>query len=136
MEDVKRAAETAKLASFIETLPDGYEHMVAIKGMNLSGGQRQRLLVARALAGNPDIIILDDSSSALDYKTDAAIRNTIEQNYSAQAMITVAQRVSSIKNMSHIIVMDEGCIVSQGTHDKLIEECDVYKDIYESQMGL
>ena len=136
MEDVKWAAETAKLASFVETLPDGYEHMVAIKGMNLSGGQRQRLLIARALAGNPDIIIFDDSSSALDYKTDAAIRNSVEENYSAHAMITVAQRISSVKNMSHIIVMDEGRIVSQGTHDMLIEECDVYKDIYESQMGL
>ncbi len=136
LEDVKNAAETANLASFIDSLPDGYEHMIAIKGMNLSGGQRQRLLIARALAGNPDIIILDDSSSALDYKTDAAIRNNIEENYSACAMITVAQRISSIKGMSHIIVMDEGSIVSQGTHDMLMESCDVYKDIYESQMGL
>ncbi len=135
MDRVKLAADTAMLSSYIDTLDDGYDYVAAIKGMNLSGGQRQRLLIARALAREPDILVFDDSSSALDYKTDAAIRSNIENNYKGTTRITIAQRISSVKDMSHIIVMEEGRIISQGTHDMLIDTCDVYKDIYMSQMG-
>lgn len=135
MDKVKLAADTAMLSSYIDTLDNGYDYVAAIKGMNLSGGQRQRLLIARALAKEPDVLVFDDSSSALDYKTDAAIRSNIENNYGRITKITIAQRISSVKDMSHIIVMDEGRIISQGTHEELINSCGVYKDIYMSQMG-
>ena len=135
MDKVKLAADTAMLSSYIDTLDNGYDYVAAIKGMNLSGGQRQRLLIARALAKEPDVLVFDDSSSALDYKTDAAIRSNIENNYGRITKITIAQRISSVKDMSHIIVMDEGRIISQGTHEELLNSCGVYKDIYMSQMG-
>ncbi len=135
MDKVKLAADTAMLSSYIDTLDNGYDYVATIKGMNLSGGQRQRLLIARALAKEPDVLVFDDSSSALDYKTDAAIRSNIENNYGRITKITIAQRISSVKDMSHIIVMDEGRIISQGTHEELLNSCGVYKDIYMSQMG-
>ncbi len=134
-EEIVKAAKTADIANYIESLDNGYNYMAAIKGMNLSGGQRQRLLIARALAGNPEILIFDDSSSALDYKTDAVIRNNIQDNYDECIRIVVAQRASSVKNMSHILVMEDGEINGYGTHEDLLENCKVYRDIYESQMG-
>lgn len=134
-EAVKRAAEAAGIAEYINGIKNGYEHMAAIKGMNLSGGQRQRLLIARAFAGNPEFLVFDDSSSALDYKTDAMIRNNIIKNHSECTMIVIAQRVSSVKNMSHILVMEEGQMIGYGKHEELLHSCEVYRDIYESQMG-
>lgn len=125
----KEAAETAMIGSFDMDYP------VAIKGMNLSGGQRQRLLIARALAGDSEIIVFDDSSSALDYKTDAVIRNNIKKKYRDSIRITVAQRVSSVKDMTNILVLEEGEMIGFGTHESLLKECEVYKDIYMSQMG-
>lgn len=125
----KEAAETAIIGSFDMDYP------VAIKGMNLSGGQRQRLLIARALAGDSEIIVFDDSSSALDYKTDAVIRNNIKKKYRDSIRITVAQRVSSVKDMTNILVLEEGEMIGFGTHESLLKECEVYKDIYMSQMG-
>ncbi len=132
---VEKAAKTASISDFIEALPDGYQHMAEIKGANLSGGQKQRILVARAVAASPEILILDDSSSALDYKTDAALRNAVQSDYADSTLIMIAQRVSSIMKLDHIIVMENGQMIGYGTHDELLQSCPVYKDIYDTQMG-
>lgn len=134
-EQVEAAAKYAQIAEHIENMPDGYDSMLAIKGANLSGGQKQRVLIARALAGNPDILVLDDSSSALDYKTDAAVRNAIRNNYADTTTIIVAQRVSSVMNSDMIIVIDEGRIIGSGTHDKLMRDCEEYREISRLQMN-
>lgn len=133
--DVERAAKIAQAHGFISDLRDGYSHILSAKGTNLSGGQRQRLLIARAVAGRPDILILDDSSSALDYKTDAALRAALREELSGTTVITVAQRVSSVKSCEHIVVLDEGRIIGSGTHDELLATCPEYKEIADSQMG-
>ena len=122
-------------AEYINALEDGPEHRAAIKGANLSGGQKQRLLVARALAGKPEILILDDSSSALDYATDAAMRRAIRENHGDATLIMVAQRVSSIMGMSRILVMDNGRCVGYGTHQELLKTCPSYLETYRVQMG-
>lgn len=134
-EDIKRAADIAQASDFIEALPEGYKHVIAPKGTNLSGGQRQRLLIARAVATKPDIIILDDSSSALDYKTDAALRKALDTELSGSCVITVAQRVSSVKNCDRILVLEDGKVIGNGTHDELLESCPEYREISDSQMG-
>ncbi len=133
--DVRLAAETANISDFIENLDDGYQHMADIKGANLSGGQKQRMLIARAVADHPDILILDDSSSALDYKTDAALRSAIHKNYGDSTLIMIAQRVSSIMNLTHILVLEDGVMIGYGTHEELLHSCPTYLDIYRSQMG-
>lgn len=133
-EQLKRAAAMAQ-ADFIDRFPDGWEHPLTTKGTNVSGGQKQRLLIARALAARPDILILDDSSSALDYKTDAALRRAIAEQDGGMTMIVVAQRVSSVKNSDIIIVLDEGRILGMGDHDSLMRDCEVYREISQSQMG-
>ncbi len=135
MEDVIRAAKIAQAHDFIDTFPEKYDHMITPKGTNLSGGQKQRLLIARAVAGRPDILILDDSSSALDYKTDANLRAALAAELGDTTLITVAQRVSSVKNCTHIIVLDDGKVIGQGTHDYLLENCREYREISDSQMG-
>ncbi len=134
-EAVVRAAKIAQAADFIEALPDGYNHVLAPKGNNLSGGQRQRLLIARAIAAQPAILILDDSSSALDYKTDANLRQELSAQLSESTVITVAQRVSSVKNCDLILVFDDGRIIGRGTHEELLATCAEYREISESQMG-
>ena len=134
-EDIRYAAKIAQAEEFIEALPEKYDHVIAPKGTNLSGGQRQRLLIARAVAAKPDIIILDDSSSALDYKTDAALRKALETELSGSTVITVAQRVSSVKNCGMILVLDNGKVIGKGTHKELLETCSEYKEISDSQMG-
>lgn len=134
-EDIKRAADIAQASDFIEALPEGYDHVIAPKGTNLSGGQKQRLLIARAVAAKPDIIILDDSSSALDYKTDAALRKSLDSELSGSTVITVAQRVSSVKNCERILVLDDGKVIGNGTHEELLESCLEYREISDSQMG-
>lgn len=130
-EQIEGAVEDACAASFITD----YDFQVAIKGANLSGGQKQRLLISRALAGGSDILVFDDSSSALDYKTDALLRAAIRKNHRNSTIITVAQRISSIMSMEHIIVMEEGRMLGYGNHEELLESCPVYKEIFESQMG-
>lgn len=132
-EQIRLAAERAQALEFIDALPDGFEHLVTTGGTNLSGGQRQRLLVARALAGNPDIVILDDSSSALDYKTDLALRRAVAQLDTT--VILVAQRISSVMHSDLILVLDEGEIIGAGTHEQLLETCEIYREISDSQMG-
>ena len=132
---IRAAATDARGAEFIEAYEDGYQHKAAIHGANFSGGQRQRILIARALAAKPDILILDDSSSALDYKTDAALREAVRNSYSGTTMLVVAQRVSSIMSLDQILVMDEGRIIGQGTHEELLRSCPQYLEIYKTQMG-
>lgn len=134
-EDVILAAKIAQAHDFITAIPDGYQHMIAPKGTNLSGGQRQRILIARAIASRPQILILDDSSSALDYKTDANLRQSLKKSMSTSTVITVAQRVSSVKDSDLIIVLDEGKIIGKGKHEYLLETCPEYKQINDSQMG-
>ncbi|MGN1187282.1 MAG: ABC transporter ATP-binding protein [Lachnospiraceae bacterium] len=135
LKTIDKAAEYANIKEHIENMESGYDSAVAIRGANLSGGQKQRVLIARALAGNPQILILDDSSSALDYKTDSMVRHAIEKNYKQTTSIVIAQRVSAVKNLTQIIVLDNGHIIGMGTHDELMESCEIYREIGESQMG-
>lgn len=132
-EDLNRAAEDAVAMEYIDSLDGKMEYMAAIKGANLSGGQKQRLLVARALAADPEILVLDDSSSALDYKTDATMRAAIRKNHKDSTLIMIAQRVSSIMGMDHIMVMDNGSCIGYGTHEELMENCPAYRETFEMQ---
>lgn len=134
-EDITKAAKTAQAHDFITSFSDGYAHNVTAGGTNLSGGQRQRLLISRAIAGRPEILILDDSSSALDYKTDANLRQALSQDIPDSTVITVAQRVSSVKNCSLILVIEQGAIIGCGKHEDLMLTCPEYKEISDSQMG-
>lgn len=134
-ERIRRAARIAQAHDFISAMPEGYGHMISAKGTNLSGGQRQRILIARAIAASPEILILDDSSSALDYKTDASLRQALKESMSDSTVITVAQRVSSVKSCDQIIVLDEGRIIGRGRHEELMESCTEYRQISDSQMG-
>jgi len=109
---------------------------LTIKGANLSGGQKQRILIARALASRPEILVLDDSSSALDYQTDAAFRKAIKANFDDTTIVIVAQRVSSIRHADHILVLENGAVIGLGKHKHLIKSCDVYREISHSQMGV
>ena len=134
-EDVEKAAKIAQAHDFITSFNDGYSHVLSQHGTNISGGQKQRVLISRALAGNPEILILDDSSSALDYKTDALLRNALKENMKETTLITIAQRVSSVKDCGTIIVLEDGEIIGMGTHSQLLDSCPVYKEISESQAG-
>jgi len=134
-EDITEAAKIAQAHEFITSFSDGYAHNVSTGGTNLSGGQRQRVLISRAIAGKPEILILDDSSSALDYKTDANLRKALTQALPDSTVITVAQRVSSVKNCDLILVIENGCIIGCGKHDDLMQNCEEYKEISDSQMG-
>ncbi len=135
LEQIQKAAECAQAAEFINALPDGYDHMLTAKGTNLSGGQKQRLLIARALAGNPEILILDDSSSALDYRTDAQLRRALAREYQGTTTVIIAQRISSILHADHILVLEEGKELGYGTHEELMQICALYREISQSQMG-
>ncbi len=130
--EIKDATKIAQ-ASFIED--KGYSLSLASKGGNLSGGERQRVLLSRAIANKPKILILDDSSSALDYKTDQNLRSAIKENLSETSLIIIASRISAIKNCSKIVVLEEGRILDIGTHEELLNRCDLYKSIKISQMG-
>ena len=132
---VEYAAVTAQAHDFISAFPDGYGHMLSQKGTNISGGQKQRLLIARAVAAQPDILVLDDSSSALDYRTDAALRQALARRVTNSTVITVAQRVSSIKDCDLILVLDEGRVIGAGDHEHLLANCPQYAQISQSQMG-
>ena len=134
-EDIVRAAKTAQAHDYITSFSEGYSRMVTTGGTNLSGGQRQRLLISRAIAGHPEILILDDASSALDYKTDANLRQALAADIPETTVITVAQRVSSVKNCDLILVVENGEIIGSGKHEHLMETCPEYKEISDSQMG-
>ncbi|MBH1940600.1 ABC transporter ATP-binding protein [Mobilitalea sibirica] len=131
---VKEATEDAQAAEFISQLEKELDFKLAIKGSNLSGGQKQRLLVSRALAGEPEILILDDSSSALDYKTDSLLRKAIRENYKDTTSIIIAQRISSVMKLDHILVIEDGQMAGYGTHEELLKNCEVYQEIYQSQL--
>lgn len=135
-EQIERAADCAQAREFIEGLSGGLDYDLAQKAGNLSGGQKQRLLIARALAGDPEIIVLDDSSSALDYATDSALRRAIAREYASATKVIVAQRVSSVKNCDLIMVLDDGKIDGLGTHDELMASCAEYRSIAKTQMGV
>lgn len=134
-EAIVAAAKIAQAHDFITSFPDGYEHLLSQKATNISGGQKQRLLIARAIAAKPEILVLDDSSSALDYKTDANLRRALKENLSDTTVVTVAQRVSSVKDCDLILVLDEGKIIGAGKHEELLASCIEYREISESQMG-
>jgi len=133
--EISGAAEDAMAAGFISEYEDSFDHKSDIHGANFSGGQKQRLLIARALAAHPDILVLDDSSSALDYKTDSLLRKAIRSNYKPTATIIIAQRISSIMNLDSIIMLEDGIICGLGTHEELLDSCPSYREIYETQMG-
>ena len=120
---------------FIEGYEDAYDHEAAIHGANFSGGQKQRLLIARALAAHPEILILDDASSALDYRTDAELRRAIREHHGEATTVVIAQRVSSILSMDEILVLHAGELIGRGTHEELLASCPVYRDIYRTQMS-
>ena len=134
-EDIAAAAAYAQAESFIEELEDGYAHRLTARGTNLSGGQKQRVLIARALAARPEILILDDASSALDYRTDARLRRAVGEHFEQTTTIVVAQRVSSVRQADHILVLEEGRMLGFGTHEELMDSCASYREIAESQMG-
>jgi ATP-binding cassette subfamily B protein len=132
---IAKAAKIAQADDFIIAFPDGYGHMLSQKATNISGGQKQRILISRAIADNPQILVLDDSSSALDYKTDANLRRALKENLADTTVVTVAQRVSSVKDSDLILVLDDGKIIGAGNHEELLENCLPYREISESQMG-
>lgn len=134
-DSISLAAEDAQANEFIDSLDEGLDHKLNAKGTNLSGGQKQRVLLSRALANDPEILILDDSSSALDYKTDAQLRKVLTEKYANTTTIMVAQRVSSIQQSDAILVLDDGEMIGYGSHDELLESCPPYKEIYMNQSG-
>jgi len=133
--DLKLAADIAQASEFIDTRPEGLQAEVAQGGMNVSGGQKQRLAIARALVKKAPIYIFDDSFSALDYKTDAALRRALKEHTSASTLLIVTQRIATVKNAEQIIVLDEGRIVGKGTHHELMKDCVVYRGIALSQLS-
>lgn len=134
-EEMKVAAETAQAAEFIETKKEQYESSIAQGGTNVSGGQKQRLSIARAIAKHPDIFIFDDSFSALDYKTDVALRRALKKQTADSTVLIVAQRISTILHAEQIIVLDDGEVAGIGTHQELLSSCEVYRQIAESQLS-
>ncbi|NOJ73415.1 ABC transporter ATP-binding protein [Paenibacillus alvei] len=134
-EEVQAAAEAAQATEFIHKLPDGYDTLIGQRGVNLSGGQKQRLSIARALLKRPAILILDDSTSAVDTGTEARMQKAFREQLTGTTCFIVAQRISSVLDADRIIVLDDGCIVGIGNHGDLMENCDVYQDIYRSQVG-
>lgn len=134
-EDLEKSAEIAQALEFINNKPEKYETEISQGGTNVSGGQKQRLSIARALVKKPQIYIFDDSFSALDFKTDSALRKSLKENIKDATMIIVAQRISTIKDANQIIVLDEGNVVGIGTHKELLENCEVYKQIALSQLS-
>lgn len=134
-EEVREAAEIAQASDFIEEKSDRYDSSIAQGGTNVSGGQKQRLAIARAIAKNPQIYIFDDSFSALDLKTDAALRKALAEKVQDKTVIIVAQRISTILHADQILVLNEGQIVGKGTHEELLKECETYREIAKSQLS-
>jgi ATP-binding cassette subfamily B protein len=134
-EEVRQAAAIAQATEFIEEKEQKYESSIAQGGSNVSGGQKQRLSIARAIASKPEILIFDDSFSALDYKTDVALRRALRETSGDTTTLIVAQRISTILHADQIIVLDEGRVAGQGTHKELMKSCEVYRQIATSQLS-
>ena len=134
-EQIWRALEIAQAADFIRAKPEGLDTLVETGGRNFSGGQRQRLTIARALVGEPDILILDDSASALDFATDLRLRRAIAQGTKGTTVFLVSQRASTVRQADRILVLDDGCLVGDGTHESLLRDCSVYREICLSQLS-
>ncbi len=135
MEELEKAAATAQALSFINEMPNGFDTEVAQGGTSVSGGQKQRLSIARALVKDPQVLIFDDSFSALDFKTDAALRKALKESASEKTLIIVAQRINTIMDADQILVMEDGRIVGRGTHEELLRTCELYKEIAMSQLS-
>ena len=133
--EIQQAAEIAQASDFIEEKHDRYESTIAQGGSNVSGGQKQRLTIARAIAKHPKIFVFDDSFSALDLKTDAALRKALQEQVQNSTMIIVAQRISTILHADQILVLENGSIVGKGTHEELLHNCTVYQQIAKSQLS-
>lgn len=132
-EEIQHALEVAQASDFVSSLPEGLNSFVAQGGTNFSGGQKQRLSIARALVKKPELYIFDDSFSALDFKTDAALRKALAKETQDVAVLIIAQRVSTIRHADRIVVLNEGKIAGKGTHDELMESCSAYREIVNSQ---
>lgn len=132
-EELMHAADVAQAGDFIRALPEGLDSYVAQGGTNFSGGQKQRLSIARALVKKPELYIFDDSFSALDFKTDAALRKALAKETKDSAVLIIAQRVSTIQHANQIVVLNQGQMAGIGTHEELLQNCPVYREIYESQ---
>jgi ATP-binding cassette subfamily B multidrug efflux pump len=134
-EEVIEAAKTAQAHEFIMSFPLGYESMIGQRGVNLSGGQKQRLAIARALLVKPKILILDDSTSAVDVETEAKIENALEALMDDTTSFIIAQRISTVLKADKILVLENGRIAAEGSHDELIDTSPIYHEIYDSQLG-
>jgi ATP-binding cassette subfamily B protein len=134
-EEVEHAAKIAQAYDFVTAMPEGFETEIAQGGTNVSGGQKQRLSIARAIVRKPEISVFDDSFSALDFKTDAALRAALKGEIANATVIIVAQRISSVMDADRILVLDKGHIVGMGTHRELLQTCDVYREICSSQLS-
>ena len=133
-EEIWKALKTAQAKEFVEQKEDGLDTMIEQEGRNLSGGQRQRLSIARALVRKPEILILDDSSSALDYATDLKLRQAIKALPGDMTVFIVSQRASSLMHADQILVLDDGDVVGLGTHEELLKNCETYREIYDTQV--
>ena len=134
-ERIEKAAKIAEADSFIQQMPEKYDAPIAAGGTNVSGGQRQRLCIARAVAENPQILLFDDSFSALDFKTDAKVRQNLKEQFTDATKVIVAQRIGTIMDADHIVVLSEGKMVGYGTHKELLANCPTYRDIALSQLS-
>jgi ATP-binding cassette subfamily B multidrug efflux pump len=134
-EQVLEAAKAAQAHEFITQLPNGYDTVLGQRGVNLSGGQKQRIAIARALLVQPHILILDDSTSAVDVETEARIQEALGQIMKQRTSFVIAQRISTVLNADKILVLDQGELVAEGNHESLMVSSPVYQEIYESQLG-
>ena len=132
-EEIRRAATIAQAAEFIDKMPEGYQSMIAEKGASLSGGQKQRLSIARALVRQPELLIFDDSTSALDLATESNLRRAIRSEMKGTTLLTIAQRIASVKDCDRIAILDDGGLAASGTHEELLKTSAVYQEIYRSQ---
>jgi len=134
-DEVIQAAVAAQADEYISAMTDGYESVLGQRGLTLSGGQKQRACIARALLKQPKILIMDDSTSALDLGTESRLNTAIKSGYDNGTRITIAQRIASVIDADKIYVIDDGTLAAVGTHEELLANSDIYRDIYESQMG-
>ena len=134
-EEIEKATEIAQMHDYVSSLPEKYNTHLSQGAVNLSGGQKQRISIARAVIKEADILVMDDSSSALDFATDLRLRQAIKNEMSDRTIVIIAQRISTVMNADRILVLNKGKVVGFGSHDELLAGCDIYQEIYESQIG-